>query len=468
MRFRGLHHLGVGGLLIWNALVTCAADAPVSPTAAVHVVLPPDELARLQREATAGSVDAQLELALAYDAGTAGKRDQVEAAQWYERAAAQNVGVAHLRLGMLQEAGTGLQQDYVAARVHYEKAVAAGVPEANLRLGILYLEGWGAARDPALAVATIEKAAEAGYRPAQSVLSDMYAGGVGVKRDPVKAVAWAERMARQKDPEGEIRLGVLALGVQGLKEDRQLAREWFQLSAQQEYSDGMLAMAATFLRPDRTPEDAKLGVRWLELAVDNGNSAAAFYLGAQLAFAAGNPPDQATEVRIRELLEQSARAGESSADEVLELAKDGSTWQEAFRHVLTVPYERRYVQRAQTSGVPLATGRAGDSMPVVVKIVRPIYPRALRLTHTTGEVLVDFVVDVTGRVRNPFVVRSAHEAFSDHALVAVRQWVFVPGIKDGHLAAYHMQVPVVFEFSEVNDARAKRSKRTPAVGAGER
>lgn len=94
----------------------------------------PAALAKREAAALAGSVDAQLELALAFDDGTAGKRDEAKAAHWYQRAADQNVGVAHLRLGMLREAGAGLTQSYAEARTHYERAVALGIAEVGSAL----------------------------------------------------------------------------------------------------------------------------------------------------------------------------------------------------------------------------------------------------------------------------------------------------------------------------------------------
>ena len=83
-------------------------------------------------------------------------------------------------------------------------------------------------------------------------------------------------------------------------------------------------------------------------------------------------------------------------------------------------------------------------------MVKPVYPQALRLLGVQNEVLVDFVVDTTGRVRNAFVVRSAHPGFSERALEAVRQWVFTPGVKDYHPVFTHMRVPVRFQLTDVH------------------
>ncbi len=435
-----------------------------APASAVVGSMPAEARATLEEKAAAGMAEAQLELGLAYEEGATGKKDPVKAAYWYRRAADLNLGMAHLRLGLLAEAGTGVTQSYTEARERYERAMSLGVVEANLRLGVLYIEGWGVPRDSTIAVSLIEKAAESGYRPAQTILSDMYAAGIGAKRDIEKAISWAQRAAQGKDPGAQIRLGTIAFGGVGVKQDVQLAREWFQLSAAQEYSDGMLAMAATFLRKkDVTPEDLKLGKQWLELAIENGNSAAAFYLAAMLVFEAKQDvlPTE-VEQRVRELLTQSAQAGEIAADEVLERVKWGSTFLQTFTQVMSVPFGTRYMQRYDKAREAALRNPTADRQPIPTRMVVPVYPAALRVTGKQGEVLVDFIVDTTGRVRNAFVVRTSHEAFSSHALVAVNQWTFMPAVKNGALVNTHMQVPVYFSLSQVRDGPARRAEGATA------
>lgn len=445
-------------ILLGGQVLTAAVPPPLTP-APLAQKLDPAVLAKLERDAAAGDADAQLELALACDEGSTGSVDRKKAAEWYVQAAASGVMVAHLRLGMLLEDGSAGRQSYAEARAHYEQAVAGGVAEANLRLGILHLEGWGVTRDPVAAEAAIERAATAGYQPAQLVLSDMYAVGIGVQRDPAKAIAWAEKVAAQKSPEGELRMGNLALRRGLPRGDFQLAREWYQLSAEKEYSQGMLAIAGTFFRPGQSDADHKLGFRWLQLAADNGSSAAAFYLGGFIASSNANGAEEAA----RRWLQTAADHGEAAATEALDLAQNGQSLRDAFRYVMTVPFMDRYVKRYDAEKARAARDPNGSYPPMPIKLVEPVYPPALRLTKTQGDVLVDFVVDTTGRVRNAFVLKTAHPAFSDRALEAVQRWVFMPGRKSGAVVSTHMQVPVYFRLSQIKDGGRRIDPTAPAA-----
>lgn len=437
-----------------------AAPASVTGAATTHsetaVKLSADQLTQLETSAKSGDADAQLELALAYDDGSAGKPDHAKAAEWYAKAADQNVAVAHLRLGMLLEDGSAGRQSYVEARDHYQAAIAGNVPEANLRLGILYLEGWGVSRDPIAAAICIEKAANADYKPAQLVLSDMYAVGVGVARDLAKAATWAQKAAASNDSSAQARLGALA-ARQGLpRKDFQLAREWYQLSAEQEYSRAMFGMAGTFFAPGSSPAERETGLRWLRLAAESGNSAAAFYLAGAL-LATG--PDEQPEAR--KWIQFASDHGEAAATEVLELSKGEKTLRDALRYVLTEPYEKRYVQRWEKRKTEAAANPNGTYPPVPVKIVRPVYPMPLRLTGTQGDVTVSFVVDTTGRVRDPKVVKTDHPAFSDRALEAIQHWNFVPARKDGRVVNTRMVVPLYFRLTDIHDGRKVKTPPAP-------
>jgi TonB family protein len=84
--------------------------------------------------------------------------------------------------------------------------------------------------------------------------------------------------------------------------------------------------------------------------------------------------------------------------------------------------------------------------PIVKFQTRPVYPWAMQANGMRGEVLVDFVVDIEGRVRNAFVVRSLNPSFDDPALEAVRKWLFEPGRAGDRPVNTHMQVPIFFQL----------------------
>jgi TonB family protein len=84
--------------------------------------------------------------------------------------------------------------------------------------------------------------------------------------------------------------------------------------------------------------------------------------------------------------------------------------------------------------------------PRVTAQARPVYPFAMRANGMRGEVLVDFVVDREGRVRNAYVARSLNPSFDDAAVEAVQRWRFEPGRVGERPVSTHMQVPVIFEL----------------------
>lgn len=75
----------------------------------------------------------------------------------------------------------------------------------------------------------------------------------------------------------------------------------------------------------------------------------------------------------------------------------------------------------------------------------PIYPFEMRRSGLKGEVVVEFIVDTQGNVREPVIVRSTHPGFEQAALDAVLKWKFKPGKKGG--AAVNTRARQIFPFT---------------------
>jgi carboxyl-terminal processing protease len=88
-----------------------------------------------------------------------------------------------------------------------------------------------------------------------------------------------------------------------------------------------------------------------------------------------------------------------------------------------------------------------DQAPRLIAGYRPTYPPEFAASRVEGEIVVDFIVQPDGTVANAHVIRSADPRLSPYAAAAVAKWVFAPGIRHGHAAYTHMQVPVVFQAS---------------------
>jgi protein TonB len=89
-----------------------------------------------------------------------------------------------------------------------------------------------------------------------------------------------------------------------------------------------------------------------------------------------------------------------------------------------------------------------DQAPVAKFQARPQYPFEMRRAGIAGEVLVDFIVDSNGDVRNAYAARSSQREFESAAVQAVSKWKFRPGKKGGRNVNTHMQVPIVFTLNE--------------------
>ncbi|MEO6245420.1 MAG: energy transducer TonB [Opitutaceae bacterium] len=78
----------------------------------------------------------------------------------------------------------------------------------------------------------------------------------------------------------------------------------------------------------------------------------------------------------------------------------------------------------------------------------PQYPFSAKTTGLSGEVLVEFIVDESGRVLDPRVVRSTDRVFEEPTLRAVAKWQFEPGRSGGRIVRFRMAVPVVFNLND--------------------
>ncbi len=88
-----------------------------------------------------------------------------------------------------------------------------------------------------------------------------------------------------------------------------------------------------------------------------------------------------------------------------------------------------------------------DHKPRIINRIQPIYPAQARRKEINGRVMLRFVVDREGRVRNVKVVRARPEGiFEENAIEAVRKWRFKPGYFSGEPVNTRVTVPIKFEM----------------------
>jgi len=88
-----------------------------------------------------------------------------------------------------------------------------------------------------------------------------------------------------------------------------------------------------------------------------------------------------------------------------------------------------------------------DNKPEARVRIKPVYPFEMRRSGLKGEVVVGFIVDSTGEVRDPYVVRSSNPGFEEAALQAVLKWKFKPGKKGGVAVNTRVAQPLSFSLN---------------------
>jgi uncharacterized protein len=142
--------------------------------------------------------------------------------------AEQGDALAQYNLGVLYRKGRGVPQDDVQARQWFEKAAAQGQAKAQYNLGTLFLNGGGVPKDYQQALRWFRMAADQGEAVAQTKIGIMYDDGQGVPHDVVQAHKWYNLAATNGDkPAAELRDALAKqMTPAQIAEAQQLAREW--------------------------------------------------------------------------------------------------------------------------------------------------------------------------------------------------------------------------------------------------
>lgn len=126
--------------------------------------------------------------------------------------------------------------------------------------------------------------------------------------------------------------------------------------------------------------------------------------------------------------------------------------------------------RARSAGHFLHTGRAvigtdgsgpagqGTYLPPsYLDAPPPPYPAAARLARREGVVIVDALIDASGRVLSADIRQGSGDSSLDRAaLAAVRSWRFHPALRAGLPAPARVQLPIRFRLHAALDSSADR------------
>ena len=187
--------------------------------------------------AARGAPAAENALGFDYATGAAGlPHDDVQAVDWYRKAALQNYAKAEVNLGDMYFYGLGgLDKNYLQALSWYLKASDQHNPGAEYRLGSMFEQGLGTDKDLQRAVSLYRNAANDGYPDGENLLGYLYAtGSDGLPRDDAQAVEWYRKAAQQGSRKAEKNLADMYFHGRGVGNvDYAQAMAWYTKAADQ-------------------------------------------------------------------------------------------------------------------------------------------------------------------------------------------------------------------------------------------
>jgi len=198
-------------------------------------------------------------------------KDQVEAVEWYRKAAEQNNAEAQFNLGICYDNGRGVTKDLVEAYKWYRKAAQQNYAKAQSNLGFCYDNGEGVAKDQVEAVKWYRKAAEQNYAQAQFNLGIHCASGEGVAKDQLEAVKWYRKAAEQNQAAAQFNLGIRYDGGNGVAKDPVEAAKWYRKAAEQNYAKAQFNLSVCYENSEGVAKDCVEAYKWRMLAARQGN-----------------------------------------------------------------------------------------------------------------------------------------------------------------------------------------------------
>lgn len=171
--------------------------------------------------------------------------------------------------------GLGTKKNEAEAAKWYQRAAEQGVPEAQFQYALLLLDGRFVKKDPQGAYALMEAAAAAGNRLAQfnfaQILIDREPGPAGM----AKAVPYYEEAAKAGLADAQYAMSqILANGVGGKAANDVEAREWLVLAARQNFDTAQVDLGTWLIEGRGGTRDLRAGFGWIKRAADSGNVAA--------------------------------------------------------------------------------------------------------------------------------------------------------------------------------------------------
>ncbi|MDD5215653.1 MAG: DnaJ domain-containing protein [Methylococcales bacterium] len=282
--------VAVYGYVQYPTLLTFEIKSEFTPekVSAEEIYYHANELAKENRYAEAlplfqyladnGNVVAQSHLGLIYEKGQGVAQNYELAAQWYQKAANQQLAFAQRNLELAHSNAQNAPQNSEEAGLWFQKAAEKGDVLAQFKLGELYEKGQGLPQNYSLAAQWYEKAAEKEHVVAQFNLGVLYEKGQGVPQNYSNAVQWYQKAAIQGNAAAQYNLGIMYEKGLGVPQNIVSSAQWYQ-DASTSQDDGSQYTDAAYIHAQSVPQNFEAAIQWYQKAVNQGHAAAQYNLG---------------------------------------------------------------------------------------------------------------------------------------------------------------------------------------------
>lgn len=183
----------------------------------------------------AQEIDPQLQQAIQWYTGVAGKVDNTKAKNLLLAAVEKEDAISKMWLARCYSRGRmGFKEDRekaqeIARSVSEEiKSLAEkGLLEAIFLMGTMRDEGLGQEEDPSMAAKWFRKAGQRGHVLAQHNLGNAYFSGRGIVQNDSLAVHWWFKAGNQGDTIAQVRLGFMYEQGRGVEQNLAEAKRWY-------------------------------------------------------------------------------------------------------------------------------------------------------------------------------------------------------------------------------------------------
>ncbi len=184
--------------------------------------------------------------------------------------------------------GFGVRRNEKEAALWYEKAAAQGVAEAQFQLALILYAGESLPRDEARGRSLLKEAAASGH----ALAAFNYAQDILRQNGSAAAYPYYLQAAKAGLPDAQFAMAQLIGQGQGAPKDtEEMARDWLMRAARQNYDTAQLDLGAWMIEGKGGPADAKAGFGWIYRAALSGNIAARNRLAKLYMAGIGTEPD---------------------------------------------------------------------------------------------------------------------------------------------------------------------------------